>query len=133
MPLTKSPISLLVLLLLIHALLTAAVPTPGPQTHQPRNESSASPGGSFAEFTRPRKGDTLVTGSVAEVRWEAGKWDGTVMLEVAEGHSELKNFVYVDCESSLFPSSRISEVYGRPNRGSSPKLSEPGPRANISR
>lgn len=133
MPLTKLPFTLLAPLLVAYALLAAAAPTSAPQTHQPRNESSASPGHSLAEFTRPREGDTLVTGSVAKVRWEAQEWDGTVMLEVAEGHSELKNFVYVDCESSFLPSSRTPGVHGHPERGSSPKHPRPGPRADIPR
>lgn len=104
-------------LLLAYALLTAAVPTPVPQIHESRNEDSASSGDSLAEFTRPREGATLVTGSVAEVRWETQEWDGTVILEVAKGHSELKNFVYVDCESCFFPPSRTPEVHGRPESG----------------
>ena len=63
----------------------------------PRNGSSVSEDDFFAEITKPRDGDTLVTGSAAQVRWKTGRGDGQVMLEVADGRGEMEKFVYVEC------------------------------------
>ncbi|KAL2112701.1 hypothetical protein VUR80DRAFT_6728 [Thermomyces stellatus] len=111
MPSTEPRLSLLVAFLLFHALVTAAIPTPISGAQIRKNESSASEGGFFAEFTRPREGDTLVTGSVAEVRWETLEWDGAAMLEVAKGDGEAGHFIYVDCECLFFsPLSRCKST-----------------------
>lgn len=79
--------------LLLHTPLAAAAPRAVP--HQ---EREADDDDFFAEFTRPRAGDVLVTGSVAEVSWRTGTGEGHVMLEVAEGDPDLRHFVYVDCK-----------------------------------
>ncbi|PKS11247.1 hypothetical protein jhhlp_003008 [Lomentospora prolificans] len=55
----------------------------------------------FAAFTSPAEGDTLVTGSTVEVRWETlgddADWGGYVMMEVADAsQAPFTNFVYVD-------------------------------------
>lgn len=129
---TLLPLSLplLVLLLLIHTPLTTAAPRVGPRQEPEADDDF------FAEFTRPRAGDTLVTGSVAEVSWRTGDGGGHVMLEVAEGDPELRHFVYVDCEPllplpclalSLFPSSslRISTLL---TPSHAPRKVEPPPK-----
>lgn len=117
------PLALLFLLLL-HTPLTAAAPRAVPRQEREADDDF------FAEFTRPRAGDVLVTGSVAEVSWRTGDGGGQVMLEVAEGDPELRHFVYVDCKLpypcialSLLPSS-LAHLYPlTPTRkGRAPRL-----------